>query len=361
MLRILQKLGPDLDERTPHVPLELLAEARVLRERLMRVAERYLADVDDANGRLVTVRLGTGAADTVYDLRMLAGLCRDYAETLASEAATAYSPDLEREAGTAAQRLEDVLLGPQSEEEREWRAYLLRALTMLVPLYEDVCRAGRFLFHDNRPETHFPSLASVSRVRRRLKRETARRIESMPPAVKLASLIPPSIPRGSSIPPEASLVEISTEREQALAGALEGVPLPPRPARLEALEVVTLDFGAPSVVEDPGVDQEMPDLELDLTYTCESNFYTDVMGTVLGLFIATFVVKPVGTPLVVRLSVPQVGKPFIVSGLVHWVLAFSPSIEAPPGIGLALRPVGGEPLRAIDAFMKLRPPILHDE
>jgi hypothetical protein len=361
VLRILQKLGPDLDERTPHVPPELLGEARVLRERLMRIAERYLADVDDANGRLVTVRLGTGAADTVYDLRMLAGLCHDHAETLASEAATAYSPDLEREAGTAAQRLEDVLLGPQSEEEREWRAYLLRALTMLVPLYEDVCRAGRFLFHDKRPETHFPSLASVSRVRRRLKRETARRIESMPPAVKLASLVPPGIARGSSIPPEASLVEVSTEREQALAGALEGVPPPPRPARLEALEVVTLDFGAPSVVEDAGVDQDMPDLELDLTYTCESNFYTDVMGTVLGLFIATFVVKPVGTPLVVRLTVPQVGKPFIVSGLVHWVLAFSPSIEAPPGIGLALRPVAGEPRRAIDAFMKLRPPILHDE
>jgi hypothetical protein len=82
---------------------------------------------------------------------------------------------------------------------------------------------------------------------------------------------------------------------------------------------------------------------------------------VLGLFIATFVVKPVGTPLVVRLSVPVLEAPFIVSGLVHWVLEFSPSIEAPPGIGLALRPVDGEPRRAISAFMKVRPPILHDE
>ena len=168
--------------------------------------------------------------------------------------------------------------------------------------------------------------------------------------------------REPRIPPEAWLVGVSTEREQALAGALDGgIPRPPRPAPLDALEVVTLDFGAPSVTEDAGVDQDLPDLELDLTYTCESNFYTDVMGSVLGLFIATFVVKPVGTPLVVRLTVPQVGKSFIVSGLVHWVLAFSPSIEAPPGIGLALRPVAGEPRRTIDAFMKLRPPILHDE
>jgi hypothetical protein len=105
----------------------------------------------------------------------------------------------------------------------------------------------------------------------------------------------------------------------------------------------------------------VPDLELDLTFTSESNFFTDVMGTTLGLFIATFVVKPVGTPLVVRLTVPLVHEPFVVSGVIQWVLPFSPSIEAPPGIGLVLRPVHGEPRRAIDAFMKVRVPILHDE
>jgi hypothetical protein len=365
VLRILQKLGPDLDERSAGavVPAELLAEARALRDRLIRVAERYLADIDDATGRLVTVRLGDGAADTVYDLRMLAGLCRDHAGTLASEAATAYSPDLEHDARATAQRLEDAIVGPQNEEEREWRAYMVRALAMLVPLYEEVCRAGRFLFHAEQPEAHFPSLASVARVRRRLKRESARRTEgTSTPSIKPASLNPPR----NSLPPEVLLVGVSPEREQAIAGALEAVPPAPPAAKLEALEVVTLDFGAAPTVG-AGADvyadanQELPDLELDLTLTCESNFYTDVAGTVLGLFIATFVVKPVGTPLVVRLSVPVLDKPFIVSGLVHWVLPFSPSIEAPPGIGLALRPVQGEPRRAINAFMKVRPPILHDE
>ena len=359
VLRILQKLGPDLDDLRTEAPAALLAEARALRDRLIRIAERFLGDIDDANGQLVTVRLGDGAADTVYDLRMLAGLCRDHADKLASEAAAAYSPDLERDARATAQRLEDALIGPQSEEEREWRAYVARALAMLVPLYEEVCRAGRFLFHDEKPETHFPSLASVARVRRRLKRESVRRIEAAgTPSVKPPSLIPPR----ASIPPEASHVDVSAEREQAIAGALEAIPPPPRPAQLDALEVVTLDFGAaPSAGETADVDLDMPDLELDLTLTCESNFYTDVSGTVLGLFIATFVVKPVGTPLVVRLSVPVLEAPFIVSGLVHWVLEFSPSIEAPPGIGLALRPVDGEPRRAISAFMKVRPPILHDE
>ena len=362
VLRILQKLGADLDERTTDVAAELLAEARVLRDRLIGVAERFLADIDDANGQLVTVRLGDSAADTVYDLRMLVGLCRDHAESLASEAGAAYSADLERDARATAQRLEDAILGPQTAEEREWRAYLMRALAMLVPLYAEVCRAGRFLFHDERPEAHFPSLAAVARVRRRVKRESARRVE----VAGTRSVKPsPLIAARRSIPPEASLVGVSVEREQALAGALEAAaPLPPpaRTAPLQALEVVTLDFGAaPMARESADADLDSPDLELDLTLTSESNFYTDVAGTVLGLFIATFVVKPVGTRLVVRLSVPVLDEPFIVSGLVHWVLEFSPSIEAPPGIGLALRPVHGEPRRAMNAFMKVRPPILHDE
>jgi hypothetical protein len=363
VLRILQKLGPDLDERTIDAPAELRAEARALRDRLLRIADRFLVDIDEASGRLVTVRLGESAADTVYDLRMLAGLCRDHAETLASEAAAQYSPDLERDARATAQRLEDALIGPQNDEEREWRAYLMRALATLVPLYEEVCRAGRYLFHDEKPEAHFPTLAAVARVRRRVKRESMRRLEvTGTPSLRPAStsLTPPR----RSIPPEASLVDVSVEREQALAGAIEAAVLPPapRPMQLQALEVVTLDFGAaPSVGAQPDADLEMPDLELDLTLTSESNFYTDVAGTVLGLFIATFVVKPVGTPLVVRLSVPVLDRPFIVSGLVHWVLPFSPSIEAPPGIGLALRPVEGEPRRAINAFMKVRSPILHDE
>ena len=49
-----------------------------------------------------------------------------------------------------------------------------------------------------------------------------------------------------------------------------------------------------------------------------------------------------GTPLVVRLRIPQLDKAFIVSGLVHWVLPFSPSIEAPPGMGIALKPLAAK-------------------
>ncbi len=399
VLRILPKLGADLDQRGVALPDGLVAKARLMKESLARLAERHLADLDDAHGRLVTIRLGDGAADTVYDLRMLADLYRDHGETLAAEAGSAYRSESEREARALAQQLEDALLGPQSPEDAEWRAYLLRALAMLVPIYEDVCRAGRFLFHHERPEARFPTLASVARVRRRLKRESARRTESSPtiPAART------SRPAAKSIPPEVSLVDVSAEDEQALAGVLSAAPPavssqpdvgativsiapedvaftiseaphpahvapplpPPRtaavPASLDLIEAVTLDFSAPSAAEDADTNLDTADLDLEVTYASESNFYADLSGDDLGLFVATFVVKPPGTPLAVRLTVPQLDEAILVSGTVRWVREFSPSIEAPPGMGVALRPVDARSRGAIDAFMKVRAPILHDD
>jgi Tfp pilus assembly protein PilZ len=133
------------------------------------------------------------------------------------------------------------------------------------------------------------------------------------------------------------------------------------PASLDLIEAVTLDFSAPSAAEDADVNLDTADLDLEVTYASESNFYADVAGTDLGLFIATFVVKPAGTPLAVRLTVPQLDEPIFVSGTVRWVREFSPSIEAPPGMGVALRPVAANAMRAIEAFMKVRAPILHDD
>jgi hypothetical protein len=436
VLRILPKLGPDLDQRPVSLPEGLLGQARTMKEALVRVAERHLADHDDAHGRLVTVRLGESPADLVYDLRMLADLCRDYSEILAAEAVSSYRPDREREARRLAQQLEDALLGPLSAEELEWRAYLLRALAMLVPIYEEVCRAGRFLFHHEKPEARFPTLASVARVRRRLRRETTRRIESSShmPAVRLSQ--PPK-----SVPPELSLVDVSAEGEKGLAGALVSKPTPApmaavvaspimtieRPGRapaaakrslpttpiesaslasfvptlsppafgenppsnaapaadaptvvpgapsnaappataafapLDLLEAVTLDFAPPTAGEDADFDLDTADLDIEVTYASESNFYADLAGNELGLFVATFVVKPPGTPLAVRLSVPELDEPVRVSGTVGWVREFSPSIEAPPGMGIALDEVKPRARKAIEAFMKVRPPLLHDD
>jgi uncharacterized protein (TIGR02266 family) len=131
---------------------------------------------------------------------------------------------------------------------------------------------------------------------------------------------------------------------------------------LDPMEVVTLDFSAlPSAGEDADADLATADLDLELTYQSESNFYADVAGHDLGLFVATFVVKSPGTPIGVRLTLPQLEDPIMVSGTVRWVREFSPSIEAPPGMGVALTELPAPHRRAVEAFMKVRAPILHDE
>jgi hypothetical protein len=384
VLRILPKLGAELDQRDMFPKPSLLAQVKSTKEEMLRLVERHLGDTDEAHGRIVTIRLGDGSADDVHDLRMLADLWRDYAETLEVEAGAGYRRDAEREARELATHLELALLGPLSEEDEEWRSYLHRALAMLVPLYEEVCRAGRFLFHHEKPEARFPTLASVARVRRRLKRETSRRAESQP-AVPVAH---PSRPAGNkSIPPEISLADVSDNDEEALADAMSSVapgppsapppaaeiprpPPPPREAQLDQgevlnfdpLDVVRLDFSpTASAGEDADANMDTADLDLELTYASESNFYSDVIGHSIGLFVATFVVKQPGTPIGVRLSLPQLDEPIFVSGTVHWVREFSPSIEAPPGMGVALKPLSAAHKRAVEAFMKMRAPILHDD
>jgi hypothetical protein len=396
VLRILPKLGPELDQRDTFPMVSLLAQVKALKEDLLRTVGRYLEDIDDAHGRIVTIRLGEGSADDVYDLRMLADLWRDYAETLHTEAGAAYRPEAEREARELATHLELALLGPLSEEDDEWRSYLHRALAMLVPLYDEVCRAGRFLFHHEKPEARFPTLASVARVRRRLRKEASRRTESQP--VLQAAPSPSSKP--GSVPPEISLVEVSAQDEEALADAMEGVPSlssvpsteapmpglplshpptapppgdnhaipnvtlsgPPEVLTFDPVEAVKLDFSpTASAGEDADADMDTADLDLELTYASESNFYSDVSGNEVGLFIATFVVKAPGTALGVRLSIPQLDQPIFVSGTVRWVREFSPSIEAPPGMGIALKPLPAGHQRAVSAFMRVRPPILHDD
>lgn len=419
VLRILPKLGPELEQRdgVPHP--SLLAQVKTTRTEMLRVVERHLGDTDEAHGRIVTIRMGEGSADDVHDLRMLADLWTDYGEALAKGVGPSFRPEADKEARELATHLELSLLGPLSQEDEEWRSYLYRALAMLVPLYREVCRAGRFLFHHEKPEARFPTLASVARVRRRLRRDAARQAERASVSIPAPSR-PTPFPSGpTSIPPEISLVEVSTEDEEALAAAMVSVPpvssgppstpapvtspspmspapsggypsgrsavLPAAPpsrrslpnqaaapsaptapnggaAKIDPVEVVRLDFSpTPSAGEDADANLQTADLDLELTYVSESNFYSDVVGQEIGLFVATFVVKAPGTPIAVRLSLPQLDQPILVSGFVHWVREFSPSIEAPPGMGVALNPLGAAHRRAMETFMKLRPPILHDD
>ena len=162
-----------------------------------------------------------------------------------------------------------------------------------------------------------------------------------------------------SLSPILSAQVVSGAGEEPAASATPTVVVA---QSFDPVEVVRLDFSpTASAGEDADADMDTADVDLELSYVSESNFYSDISGQEIGLFIATFVVKPPGTPLGVLLSFPQIDEPIFVSGTVRWVREFSPSIEAPPGMGIALKPLAAKNQRAVDQFMKVRPPILHDD
>ena len=185
---------------------------------------------------------------------------------------------------------------------------------------------------------------------------------------------PPSAPSRSGAPaatPPTLHSSTPSVRASAPAPIHSSAPAPvpssapapvPETLSFDPVEVVRLDFSpTASAGDDADTNLDTADLDLELSDVSESNFYSDVAGQSVGLFVATFVVKPPGTVISVRLSIPQLDGPILVSGTVHWVREFSPSIEAPPGMGLALKPLSPPHRHAVDAFLRARPAILHDD
>ena len=102
-----------------------------------------------------------------------------------------------------------------------------------------------------------------------------------------------------------------------------------------------------------------PDLTVELTYRGEPNFYSDLAGEELGLFIPTFVAHVPGDALVVCFSLPELEDSVVSRGVVRWTRDFFGG-EASPGLGVALEGLAEDVRCAIASFMGVRAPLLHD-
>jgi uncharacterized protein (TIGR02266 family) len=441
VLRILPKVGTELAALHIQAPDELTRVCRSHRAELLEIAERHLGEIDEAHGRIKTVRCGASDADLVFDLRMLADVCRDYADVLARDKA-AFTPALSLRARELADRLEEGLLGlaqaAPSPEAAEWRDYLRRASCALVSTYEEVARAGRFLFPHDKPEARFPHLASVLRVRRKsgahmreraslheqqAHAQQAQALAASPAAVvrdapaiakpTVPSVRPPPPPATatapSAAPPAASPIAPSTvgaptppaPLAEPLAAPLAAPPPPPPPAgpRLSSPEVALVELGPlrtsrdeasmaalidrhraplPSVEIDqetldeiasshrisaapPHVEGDRVPLEIEVGFTTDSNFFAGLSADALGVFVATYVVKAVGTPLRLTVHLPHLHEPVVLDGSVRWIREFSPTIETAPGMGVALDRVPADARKELDRFFAIRPPLYVDD
>jgi uncharacterized protein (TIGR02266 family) len=78
-----------------------------------------------------------------------------------------------------------------------------------------------------------------------------------------------------------------------------------------------------------------------------------------GLFVATYQIRPVGTPVMLSFVLPD-GTTVTVAGEVRWVRD-PRSGEAIPGMGIAFRGLEGADLEAVQRFCRKREPMYFDD
>jgi uncharacterized protein (TIGR02266 family) len=104
-------------------------------------------------------------------------------------------------------------------------------------------------------------------------------------------------------------------------------------------------------------------VELEVTMESETNFYLGLTENLSegGLFIATHVLKPLGTQVEVSFKLPQVAEPIKVTGTVRWVREYSETSDTSPGMGVRFEHLNTSQFEQIRGFLAARDPLFFDE
>jgi uncharacterized protein (TIGR02266 family) len=105
------------------------------------------------------------------------------------------------------------------------------------------------------------------------------------------------------------------------------------------------------------------DVELEVTLESESNFYMGLTENLSegGLFIATHLVKPMGTRIEVSIKLPHVAEPIKAVGTVRWTREYSETSDTMPGMGVRFENIAPEHVAQIREFLAARAPLFYDE
>lgn len=104
-------------------------------------------------------------------------------------------------------------------------------------------------------------------------------------------------------------------------------------------------------------------LEASLGAHSPTNFYKGLSGNDViddgGLFIATYQIPTIGTPLWITVSLPG-GYEFQAGGVVRWTRSTG-SGDSPPGFGAALEDLSKEARQLVYRYVRNREPLFHDD
>ena len=105
------------------------------------------------------------------------------------------------------------------------------------------------------------------------------------------------------------------------------------------------------------------DVELEVTMESETNFYMGLTENLSegGLFIATHVLKPLGTQIEVSFKLPDVREAIKVTGTVRWVREYSETSDSSPGLGVRFEQLDQAQTELIRRFLAARDPLFYDE
>lgn len=106
---------------------------------------------------------------------------------------------------------------------------------------------------------------------------------------------------------------------------------------------------------------DVANIETDVGFMTDTNFFVGFAGDLSdgGLFISTWQTVPVGSPVVVKFTLPD-GHQSTARGHVMWVReADETAPDAAPGIGVTLEGLSDTDMKSVGSFMSKRAPIFH--
>jgi uncharacterized protein (TIGR02266 family) len=105
------------------------------------------------------------------------------------------------------------------------------------------------------------------------------------------------------------------------------------------------------------------DVEIEVSLESESNFYMGLTENLSegGLFIATHLVRPMGTSVEVSFKLPHVAEPIKAIGTVRWTREYSETSDTMPGMGVRFESIGPQHVEHIREFLAARAPLFYDE
>jgi uncharacterized protein (TIGR02266 family) len=104
-------------------------------------------------------------------------------------------------------------------------------------------------------------------------------------------------------------------------------------------------------------------VELEVTLESETNFYMGLTENLSegGIFIATHMVKPLGTQVEVSFKLPDIEGVIKVAGTVRWVREYSETSDTSPGMGVRFEHLDSTTTEQIRNFLAARAPLFYDE